>query len=62
VLVFYSGLNIDGIKKIFAEDNYSLQYFLRQKQACRFTNLQPAEIKNINTIEEMEAAHPQFTK
>ena len=62
LLAFYSALNIDGIKKIFADGNYSLQYFLRQQQANRFTNFQPAEIKSVDTIEEMEAAQQQFIK
>ena len=62
LLAFYPALNIDGIKKIFADGNYSLQYFLRQQQANRFTNFQPAEIKSVDTIEEMEAAQQQFIK
>lgn len=60
LLAFYSALNIDGIKKIFADGNYSLQYFLRQQQAHRFTDFEPVEIKSVDTIEEMEAAQQQL--
>ena len=62
LLAFYTASNEDGIKKIFAKGNYSLQYFLMQQQADRFTNFKPAEIKSVDTIEEMEAAQQQFKK
>ena len=62
LLAYYAASNDDGIKKIFADGNYSLQYFLRQQQADRFTNFKSAEIKSIDTTEEMEAAQQQFIK
>lgn len=60
LLAFYPGVNADDITKIFSAGNYSLQYFLRQQQADRFSNFQPAEIKSVDTIEEMKAAQQQL--
>lgn len=62
LLAYYAASNEDGIKKIFADRNYSLQYFLRQQKAERFTNFKSAEIKSIDTTEEMKAAQQQFIK
>ncbi len=62
LLAFYTAADMAGLKKIYADGNYSLQYFLRQQQACKFIDFQPAEIKSIDTVEEMEAAHKQFIK
>ena len=60
LLAYYAASNADGIINFFADENYSLQYFLRQQKANRFTNFKPAEIKSVDTIEEMEAAQQQL--
>ena len=60
LLAYYAASNADGIKTIFADGNYSLQYFLWQQKANHFTNFKPAEIKSVDTIEEMKTAQQQF--
>lgn len=60
LLAFYTAANMEQIKKIFGDGNYSLQYFLRQQKADKFTQYQPGEIKSVDTLEEMEAARKQL--